>query len=119
LESAEEQPVEKHTGDRIVAIVLLVVTGVVAAGLAFAGLMLIMSIDACGSDGGPGCNTGLFTIAWLMSMAFPVAGFVATAIYTFVKIHRHERAVVVPLMGLLIYGAGFALSIVVAFQALN
>lgn len=108
----------KHTGDRIAAIVMLVVTGVVAAALAFAGLMLVMSSDSCGS-GDAACNTGLFTIAWLLAMAFPIAGFTGTAVFTFVQIGRGERAVWVPLIGLLIYGAGFVGSVALAFAAVS
>ncbi|MBJ7331793.1 MAG: hypothetical protein JHC95_18000 [Solirubrobacteraceae bacterium] len=108
----------KHTGDRVAAIVLLIVTGLIAAALFFAGLMLVMSSDSCGT-GDTECNTGLFTIAWLLSMAFPVAGFTATTVFTFVRIGRGERSVWVPLLGLLAYGAGFAASVALAFAAVS
>lgn len=108
----------KRTGDRVAAIVLLIVTGIIAAALGFAGLMLVMSTDSCGS-GGTSCDTGLFTIAWLLAMGFPIVGFVATAVYTFVRIASGARAVWVPLLGLLAYGAGFAAAVALAFFALG
>jgi hypothetical protein len=115
LHTEQETSPEKHTVDRVAAIVLLIITGVLALGLAFAGLMLIMSTDSCSND----CNTGVFTIAWLASMTFPIAGYVATLVYTFVQWGRGEGAAKVPVIGFVIYAAGFAASVAIAFAALN
>lgn len=100
--------------DRAVTIVLLVASGMVAAVLAFAGLMLVMSSDSCGSN----CNERLFAVGWILSMAVPIIGFAATLAWTIVRIVRRKTAYWVPIAGTLAFGLAFAGVVALAFSAL-
>lgn len=108
-----------RAGDRTATVILLGASGVIAAGLAFAGLMLIMSTDSCGSSSDIGCEYGLFTIAWLFSMATPLVGFMVTLFFTIRRMARNGTAFWVPLAGTAGFIAAFALSVFVAFQAIG
>lgn len=108
-----------RAGDRVGTIILLVASGVIAAGLAFAGLMLVMSTDSCGSVSDRECNYSLFTTAWLFSMATPLVGFLITLFFTIRKMARNETSFWIPLVGTVGFIAAFALSVFVAFQALG
>lgn len=108
-----------RAGDRAGTIILLVTSGVIAAGLAFAGLMLVMSTDSCGSVTDKECNYSLFTTAWLFSMAAPLVGFLITLFFTIRRMARNETSFWVPLAGTVGFTAAFGLSVVVAFQALG
>jgi uncharacterized membrane protein HdeD (DUF308 family) len=116
----EEPGGEGRTGDRVATTVFLVVSALIAMMLAFAGLLLVMSTDSCGSTGdGNDCNTGIFTITWLLAMLIPIAGVVATSIWTSVRLKRKQTAWWAPIAGTFVFGAIYALDIVVAFWALN
>lgn len=108
-----------RAGDRASTVILLVASGVIAVGLAFAGLMLVMSTDSCGSSSEAGCNYSLFTIAWLLSMATPLIGFLITLFFTIRRLARTETAFWVPLAGTVGFSAAFALAVFVAFQAIG
>lgn len=108
-----------RAGDRAITVILLVASGVIAAGLAFAGLMLIMSTDSCGSTSDDGCNYSVFTIAWLLSMATPLVGFLVTLFFTIRRLARGETAFWVPLAGTVGFFAAFVLTAYVAFAALG
>lgn len=108
-----------RAGDRVGTIILLVASGVIATGLAFAGLMLVMSTDSCGSVSDKDCNYSLFTTAWLFSMATPLVGFLITLFFTIRKMARNETSFWIPLVGTVGFIAAFALSVFVAFQALG
>lgn len=108
-----------RAGDRASTIILLVASGIIAVGLAFAGLILVMSTDSCGSSSDVSCNYSLFTIAWLFSMATPLIGFLVTLFFTIRRLARSETAFWVPLAGTAGFFAAFALSVFVAFQAIG
>lgn len=108
-----------RAGDRAGTVILLVASGVIAVGLAFAGLMLIMSTDSCGSSSDNGCDYDLFTMAWLFSMATPLVGFLITLFFTIRKMARNETSFWIPLAGTVGFIVAFALSVFVAFQALG
>lgn len=108
-----------RAGDRASTIVLLVASGIIAVGLAFAGLMLVMSTDSCGSSSDVSCNYSLFTIAWLLSMATPLIGFLITLFFTIRRLARSETAFWVPLAGTVGFFAAFSLSVFAVFQALG
>jgi hypothetical protein len=116
----EEPGDESHTGDRVATTVFLVASALIAIMLAFAGLMLVMSTDSCGSTGdGNDCNTGIFTITWLLAMLIPIAGLVATFMWTSMRLKRKQTAWWAPIAGTVVFCAIYALDIVVAFWALN
>lgn len=104
--------------DRIVAILLLVGSGAVAAALSFAGLFLVMGTDSCGT-GTTECNTDLFVVGWVLTMGTPLVGFLVTAIVTIVRMTRGLRAFWVPVAGTLAYGAAYMACVALAFAALG
>lgn len=97
--------------------ILLVVSGVIAAGLAFMGLMLIFGTDSCGAS--TDCDLDRFTTGWLLTMAAPIVGFVITLIVTIVRLARGRRAFWVPLAGTGIFVAAFAGAAAFAFSGLG
>ena len=96
---------------------LLVASGVIAAGLAFMGLMLVFGTDSCGAS--TDCDLDRFTTGWLLTMAAPVVGFVITLIVTIVRLARGRRAFWVPLAGTGIFIAVFAAAAAFAFSGLG
>jgi hypothetical protein len=116
-ETLEAPAGESHTADRVSTTILLVGSGLISLILLFAGLMLIMSTDSCGVVNE--CNTGLFSVAWLLSMLIPLAGFVATVVFTFVRIKRKQSSWWVPLAGTAIIVALFAIDVAIAFWVLD
>lgn len=106
-----------RAGDRAGAVILLVASGVIAAGLAFAGLMLVMSTDSCGATSD--CNLDLFTVGWILSMASPLIGFLVTLFFTIRRLGRRETAFWVPLVGIVGIFTAFALSVALAFQSVG
>jgi hypothetical protein len=108
-----------QTGDRAGAVALLIVSGVIAMALAFAGLMLVMSSDGCGSSGTGSCNYSVFTISWLASMLAPVLGWAATLVVTIVRLSRDKSAWWVPIAGTAAFTAVFAGAVALAFWSLS
>ncbi len=96
---------------------LLVGSGVIAAGLAFMGLMLIFGTDSCGAS--TDCDLDRFTTGWLLTMAAPIVGFVLTLIATIVQLVRGRRAFWVPLAGTGLFVAAFAGAAAFAFSGLG
>ena len=97
---------------KAVTIVLLVLYVLAAAVLAFAGLMLVMSSDSCGS--GTTCNVD--QIGWGVGIASlgQVPAVIVVLVWTIVRMAQGRRAWWVPLVGaavsvgLLVCGAALA-----------
>ena len=104
--------------DRIAAVVLLVVSGAVAALMAFAGVFLVMGTDSCGT-GTTECNTDLFVVGWLLTMGIPIVGFAATLVITVVRMAKGFRAFWVPLAGTLAFGLAYVAAVAFSFAALT
>lgn len=112
-----EPPATSRTGDRVATVILLVVSGLVAAALAFAGLFLVFGTDSCGASAD--CDLDRFTTGWLASMLIPLLGFVGTLIATIVRLGRGRSAFWVPLAGTGAFIAGFIGAVAVAFSGLG
>lgn len=99
------------------AVILLVVSGVIAAALAFAGLFLIFGTDSCGAS--IECDLDRFTTGWLLSMAIPIIGFLATLIVTIIRLARKQTAFWIPLAGTAAFVVGFTAAVAFAFSGLG
>lgn len=104
--------------DRVVAVVLLVLSGAVAALMAFAGLFLVMGTDSCGT-GTTECNTDLFLVGWVLAMGIPIVGFAATFIVTTARMAKGRKAFWVPLAGTLAFGLAYAAAVAFSFATLT
>lgn len=103
--------------DRVATIALLVVSGLVAAGMAFAGLFLVFITDSCGSSST--CDTDSFATWWIVAMAAPLVGFAVTLIVSIVRLARKRKAFWIPLAGTAIFGAAFAGAVTQAFSSVS
>ncbi len=109
---------ETHsTGDRVVSIVLLIASALLAAALIFAGFFLVMATDSCGSVGE--CDTGLFVVGWVLSVSVPAIGFLATLVLTLVRLAQSRTAFWVPLAGTTIFCLLYAGAVALAFSAVS
>lgn len=96
---------------------LLVVSGLVAAALAFAGLFLVFGTDSCGAS--IECDLDRFTTGWVLSMAIPIVGFIATLVATIVRLVQKKTAFWVPLAGTGAFVLGFVAAVAFAFSGLG
>ncbi len=99
-----------RTADLVVTIILLIAGVFGFAILAFVSLFLAMMSDGC--MGGT-CDTGLMSIGWLIALIAPPIVFIATVVWTIVRLVRRRIAWWLPLAGgilaVLIWLGGVAL----------
>jgi len=86
-----------RVGDVVASIILLVLGAIAFAVLAFASLFLAMMSDGCGS--GTNCNYGVMTAGYFVALLVPPVVFVASAIWTIIRLVRRRLAWWVPLVG--------------------
>lgn len=115
--STREPGESRRNVDRAATIALLVVSALIAAGAAFAGLFLIFITDSCGSSST--CDTDSFATWWIVAMVAPLLGFVLTLVASIVRLTRKRKAFWVPLAGTAIYGAAFAGAVTQAFSSVS
>jgi hypothetical protein len=100
-----------RVGDVVASSILLVLGLIGFSIVAFASLFLAMVSDGCGS--GTSCDFGVMTAGYFVALLGPPLVFLATAIWTIIRLVRRSLAWWLPLVGgaaaLAVWGVGVAM----------
>jgi uncharacterized BrkB/YihY/UPF0761 family membrane protein len=100
-----------RTWDLVVTIVLLVLSGVLAAIMSFFGFFLAMAGDSCGARD---CNSDLIATGLMVAVALPWILLVVVAVVAIVLLVRRRLAFWVPLVGAVLIIASWPIGALIA-----
>lgn len=107
----ERQRRPVRVGDVVASSILLVLGLIGFSIVAFASLFLAMVSDGCGS--GTNCDFGVMTVGYFVALLGPPLVFLATAIWTIIRLVRRSMAWWLPLVGgaaaMAVWGVGVAM----------
>lgn len=100
-----------RTWDLVVTIVLLVLSGVLAAIMSFFGFFLAMAGDSCGARD---CNSDLIATGLMVAVALPWLVLILVAIVAIVLLVKRRLAFWVPLVGAVLIIASWPIGALIA-----
>ena len=116
-----QQPVaspEPRTWDIVATVVELIVLALVGMVSSFAGLMLVMASDSCGT-GTTECSTGVILLGVGLAVIAPWVALLAMGTWAVVRLVRRKLAWWVPLLAVPLWALVFALGVAVTFAGVN
>jgi uncharacterized BrkB/YihY/UPF0761 family membrane protein len=100
-----------RTWDLVVTIILLVLSGVLAAIMSFFGFFLAMAGDSCGARD---CNSDLIATGLMVAVALPWIVLIVEAVVAIVLLVRRRLAFWVPLVGAVLIIASWPIGALIA-----
>ena len=112
------EPVEPRTWDIVATVVELIVLALVGMVSSFAGLMLVMASDSCGT-GTTECSTGVILLGVGLAVIAPWVALLAMETWAVVRLVRRKLAWWVPLLAVPLWALVFALGVAVTFAGVS
>lgn len=116
--AAPGEPGQPRTWDIVattVELILLALAGMVSS---FAGLMLVMASDSCGT-GTTECSTGIILLGVGLAVVAPWVALLAMGTWAVVRLVRRKLAWWVPLLAVPLWALVFALGVAVTFAGVS